>query len=305
MNAAVRARFVERAACVGCRGTALREVASGRFDEGVVGRFIAEDPWGEHPAPFLAGMPWRLVECERCGLTFHRHVLDAAWGDRRFDRWMTQEAIQTFEANLPRRDDRVAIGSAHVAHALRIERLTRTLRDGAAARLLDFGCGYGDFLAVCAALGFTAVGVDRAAAKRTHGSYARVHESLDQAAPVGPFHAITLFEVLEHLDQPLDMLERLRELLVRGGVLVLETPDCTGVRDIRTRDDYAKLHPLDHINGFTPATLTRIARRAGFEPVARPLVVVSARPLDAAKAIARHMLSPLRRATTQLYFRKA
>jgi hypothetical protein len=111
--------------------------------------------------------------------------------------------------------------------------------------------------------------------------------------------------VLEHLDQPLDMLERLRELLVRGGVLVLETPDCTGVRDIRTRDDYAKLHPLDHINGFTPATLTRIARRAGFEPVARPLVVVSARPLDAAKAIARHMLSPLRRATTQLYFRKA
>jgi SAM-dependent methyltransferase len=305
MNAAVRAHFVERTACVGCRGTALREVASGRFDEGVVGRFIAEDPWGEHPAPFLAGMPWCLVECERCGLTFHRHVLDAAWSDRRFDRWMTQEAIQQFEASLPRQADGVAVGSAYVAHALCIERLTRTLRDGAVPRLLDFGCGYGGFLSVCSALGFTAVGVDRAAAKREHGSYGRVHESLEQAAPVGPFHAITLFEVLEHLDQPLDVLERLRELLMRGGVLVIETPDCTGVRDIRTRDDYAKLHPLDHINGFTPTTLTRIAQHAGFEPVARPLVFVASQPLAAAKAVARHLLTPLRRASTQQYFRKA
>jgi SAM-dependent methyltransferase len=304
MNAETRARFIERAACVGCRGDALRELASGRLDEGVVGRFIAEDPWGEHPGPFLAGKPWKLVECTVCGLVFHRYVLDAEWSDRRFERWMSQDSIQAFEANLSQRAHCHEDGAAYVAHALRIERMTRHLRQGAAPRLLDFGCGYGGFLSVCAALGFMAVGVDRAAAKREHGSYARVYESLDQVADLAPFHAITLFEVLEHLDQPLDMLEQLRRLLAPQGVLVLETPDCTGVRDIRTREDYYKLHPLDHINGFTPSTLSGIARRAGFEPQSPPPVFVATGPLQAIKTAAKHLLAPLRRRSTQLYFRK-
>jgi SAM-dependent methyltransferase len=305
MNAEVRARFVERAACVGCRSAALREVAGGRFDEGLVGRFIAEDPWGEHPGPFLAGQRWSFVECTACGLAFHRYVLDAEWSNRRFERWMSQEAIQAFEAKLVPPSSPVHADSAYMAHALRIERLTRSARGGARPRLLDFGCGYGGFLSACAALGFTAVGVDRAAAKREHGSYAHVFSTLEETAHLAPFHAITLFEVLEHLDQPLDMLERLRSELADGGVLVLETPDCDGVRDIRTRDDYYKIHPLDHINAFTPATLAGIARRAGFLPVSTPLAVVATTPLQAAKAVARHMLAPLRRRSTQQYFRKA
>lgn len=34
-------------------------------------------------------------------------------------------------------------------------------------KLLDFGCGYGDFVEMCNLYGFKAVGVDRAEGKRS------------------------------------------------------------------------------------------------------------------------------------------
>jgi hypothetical protein len=59
-------------------------------------------------------------------------------------------------------------------------------------------------------------------------------------------------------------LEMLRARLVPGGILVLETPDCSGITGIVSRRDYDNIHPLEHINGFTPATLRKMAERLGF-----------------------------------------
>lgn len=127
--------------------------------------------------------------------------------------------------------------------------------------------------------------------------------ALDEAAPE-PFHAITLIEVLEHVDEPLALLKTLRERMVPGGILVLETPNCEGVSDICSEDDYRKIHPLDHINGFTPASLLAIARRAGFAPLAPPVAHVAADMRRVVKTIVKRIVQPLRPKTTQLYLRR-
>ena len=97
MNTAETAIFSERCACISCGGSRLLELSAGRFDEGAVKLFIEEDPWGEHPAPFLRGQQWSYVACEDCGLAFHRYILAPAWNERRFSKWMSQEAISLFE----------------------------------------------------------------------------------------------------------------------------------------------------------------------------------------------------------------
>lgn len=301
----MRAGFVQRTTCINCRGLALRELSSGRFDQGPLGSFIASDPWGEHPGPFLVGQKWAFVQCESCGMAFHQHILDPEWNARRFERWMSQQAIEVFESGFTTPSVRLDTGASYVAHALRIEKLTRRIRNDEQVRVLDFGCGYGGFLSVCAALGFDAVGVDRAASKRQHGSYDKVFESLELVDQSRPFHAVTLFEVLEHLDDPLSMLEQLAKLLPSGGALVLETPNCEGVRDLQTREDYYKIHPLEHINAFTHRSLIDIAQRAGFEPAVKPLVFATSDPTRAAKSIARHVLDRFRPTSTQLYFEKS
>lgn len=304
MHTTEAAEFVERNACISCGSPSLRELSAGKFDEGAVGDFIAADPWGEDPAPFLRGRTWSYVQCRDCELAFHRYILAPEWNERRFSRWMSQEAIEVFEKEYRTPAVEFATATDYTAHVLRIERLTRELRGADRTRVLDFGCGYGGFLAMCSLYGFEAYGVDRSSAKRDNNRYSKVFAEIEQVEPMAPFHALTLFEVLEHLDDPHGLVQRLSELLAPGGVLVMETPDCSGVHGIETLDDYRKIHPLEHINGFTAETLTRFAARLGFEPVARPTVYVTNDLERVAKTAAKGLLSPLVTPTTQQYFRK-
>src|SRR5689334_13411717 len=80
------AKFRERHECIGCGSVRLDEVCSGRYDEGPVEQFIASDPWGEHPAPFLVGQRWSYVRCNDCEQAFHRYILTPEWNERRFSR---------------------------------------------------------------------------------------------------------------------------------------------------------------------------------------------------------------------------
>jgi SAM-dependent methyltransferase len=174
--------------------------------------------------------------------------------------------------------------------------------------VLDFGCGHGEFVAVCRMLGLDAVGIDFAPDRRKHGMVP-VFASMDElkaAHERGPiFDAVTLFEVLEHLADPRGVLEQVSRLMPAGAVLVLETPDTTGVSDLRTLDDYLAIGPLGHINGFTPASLRAIAERAGFRPVQPAAAWVTASWKRAARSTLRHLLSRWLQPTTSQYFVRA
>lgn len=304
MDTMETARFNERESCIGCGSRRLVETCAGKYDEGALKRFIDEDPWGEHPAPFLAGQAWSYVTCEDCSQSFHRYILTPEWNERRFSRWMSQEAIQEFERRMEQASSVFRKAVYDSAHILQIEQLTRALRGDAKVRLLDFGCGYGRFLALCSLFGFEACGVDRSAARQENRSHAQVFPTLEDAAAMAPFHAVTLFQVLEHLDDPRAELLRLKELLLPGGILVLEVPDCSGVREIASREDYLKIHPLEHINAFTPETLRSFAGRLGFQAIPKPVACVSGDSSQLARKLAKQLLSPWLRKTTEQYFRK-
>lgn len=304
-----RATFVARDCCIACGDRSFRRLGGGQFDEPPLRSFLERDPWAVSPLPFLQGAEWEYVACNACGQAFHRYVLDDNWQARRFAEWMGEDAIRAFEQEHGLATF-VAIHNAaqsRMAHVLRLERLTRRIRGDRAPRLLDFGCGFGGFLGLAALSGFDACGVDWDAnrIKGCLGPGVRVYRDLGEleSQERKPFDAITLFEVLEHLVEPREVIRSLRGWLSAGGILVLETPDCTGVREIRSRRDYACIHPLDHINGFTPATLVHLARLEGFEPLTTPAAWVTADATQAMKAAAKRALARLGRSTTQSYFR--
>lgn len=293
------AGFVNRATCIACGSADLEELSSGHFDEAPLATFIERDPWGEHPAPFLRGQRWSYVRCRQCHQAFHRNILDESWNERRFSRWMSQEAIEVFAKASRTPDNLLRQGQEYVTHILRLHKLSRNLRGDESVRILDFGCGYGEFLQACGLFGFDAHGVDRSAAKRDNGRVV-IHASLEEIPPLA-FHAVTLFQVLEHLDDPLGVLTALGSRVLPGGLLVLETPDCTGITGISDLHAYRNIHPLEHINGFTPATLMQIAQRAGFSPIAKPPVHVTGEWIKVAKGAGKALVG---RRTTEQYFRK-
>jgi SAM-dependent methyltransferase len=303
-----RATFVSREQCIGCESKALKRLSGGSFAADPLRSFIEADPWGVSPIPYIAHAQWEYVACADCGQTFHRYVLSPEWQTRRYSEWMGEKAIREFE----QRQGIVAFGASfregqdRAAHVLKIERLTRSIRDRGPVRVLDFGCGWGQFLTQASILGFEAYGIDKDA-HRLKGSAGDVKfypdlEALDSAVRQR-FHAITLFEVLEHLVEPMKVLLALRQRLVPGGILVLEVPDCEGVSDIRSEFEYRKIHPLDHVNGFTRPSLRSFAQRAGFEQVIPPAAYVTTEPLRIVKTSIKQLAERFLAKTARLYFR--
>ena len=161
------AQFAERTSCIQCGGKQLRELSSGLFNQGLVQQFIAADPWGEHPTPFLVGRRWSYVTSgatPACRPSAARSS-QPEWNERRFTRWMSQEPIASFEKGPKTPARLLGHGASHAMHVLRLEALTRDVRGAAPVRVLDFGCGYGQFLSMCSLFGFDAIGVDRSTAK--------------------------------------------------------------------------------------------------------------------------------------------
>jgi 2-polyprenyl-3-methyl-5-hydroxy-6-metoxy-1,4-benzoquinol methylase len=141
-------------------------------------------------------------------------------------------------------------------------------------RLLDVGCGNGQFLVWARELGWECHGVelDAAAAKVVRelgiavlGS--RLEELSDSYA--ASFDAITLSHVIEHVYDPVDTLRRCRELLKPGGYLWLETPNTQSLGYSTYGACWRGLEAPRHLVLFNFASLSWSLERAGFERVQR------------------------------------
>jgi SAM-dependent methyltransferase len=101
-------------------------------------------------------------------------------------------------------------------------------RHAAPGRLLEVGCGHGLLLDEARRRGWSVLGLEPSAASRAHARDALGLEVLDStlgAFDDGPFEAVVLADVLEHLDDPVGAVRACAALLGDGGVLLVVTPD--------------------------------------------------------------------------------
>lgn len=269
-----RAGFVERDTCPSCSSSRAETVWTGRFDEEPVRAFLVRHHYAGDPLGELAGESFRLVRCEDCSLLFHARVLDAAGLARLYGEWIDGAQIERFEterAHAGTSPDRYAHGVALFKHMLRIHRLAGGTRP---LRLLDFGCGDGHALQVAASLGFEAHGIDpsRTRSERAERARVHVHATVEDAldAIEGLFDGVVMREVLEHLVAPRAALAEVVSALRPGGVLLVEVPDARGIAGApATFEEMRVVHPLEHVNAFTPGTLESLVCGAGLVPAPR------------------------------------
>ena len=138
-------------------------------------------------------------------------------------------------------------------------------------RLLDVGCGPGHFLETARERGWRVEGIDispvarRRLTEKLAIPSGRTLKEYDE--PAGSFDAVTMWEYLEHVLQPLDDLVRAARLLHPGGVLALSTPNAASLRNRWDSGRSPNFGCPAHLNFFTPDTLGRALRQAGFRVV--------------------------------------
>ena len=145
-----------------------------------------------------------------------------------------------------------------------------------ALRVLDYGCGAGDYLARMAARrpAPQRCGTDALKPASEHSDYRWIAQ--DAVATAGPFDWITLGHVLEHLPDPAATLAVLAGCLTPDGALWIATPNARGfivkaagrwARDI----DFPR-----HRQIFSRAGLERLLADAGLSAEFRPAPRINA-----------------------------
>jgi SAM-dependent methyltransferase len=150
------------------------------------------------------------------------------------------------------------------------DRLVRNLPARRGGRLLDIGCGGGEFLVHMRSAGWEVEGVepDAAAARRARSAGVRVHESLEEADfPGGSFDAITLSHVIEHFHDPLGALRICRRIIRSSGLLWIATPNVDAAGRTAFGRDWIGLDPPRHLVLFTRSSLAGAVENAGFRLV--------------------------------------
>jgi 2-polyprenyl-3-methyl-5-hydroxy-6-metoxy-1,4-benzoquinol methylase len=155
------------------------------------------------------------------------------------------------------------------------------LFEDSAGSLLDVGCAYGDFLDAARAKGWRTAGVEIAehhtdAPTTLNGHDIRIGTLDSLNLQDESFDAIFLWDVIEHLSVPADIIRICLRALKEAGWLIIRTPNaevfswCAASRNAVHKLYLELLYPSNvrqHIYHLTPTVLTRLVEKHGFNIV--------------------------------------
>jgi 2-polyprenyl-3-methyl-5-hydroxy-6-metoxy-1,4-benzoquinol methylase len=138
-------------------------------------------------------------------------------------------------------------------------------------KLLDVGCGNGEFLARARWQGWDVYGIDADESALKFAKAAGIHVTQSgvksDAYPANYFDAITSHQVIEHAHDPKYFLKTIYNWLKPGGRLWLGTPNATSALHKEFGKNWCNLHPPQHIVILSPSALTTLMADIGFSDI--------------------------------------
>ena len=141
---------------------------------------------------------------------------------------------------------------------------------GHMGRLLDVGCALGHLGVTAKKRGWDVYVTDVSEfavieTRKKYGVNGFVSAPHKLAVKPARFDLITMFDVIEHLSHPLDLLRDAKRALSSHGVLHITTPNAESWSAQIMGRHWYHLKPNEHLIYFTPKTLTSMLERSGFE----------------------------------------
>lgn len=248
--------------CPSCHSDDLSDVYSCSYSDNGLNAFLRRY-YRRFDPEFLEDARFTVKECSRCGLFFQEEVPNDAFLQVLYNKWLA-------------RPEEVVPLPVRITHELyTVGCHLRMALDS--LRVLDFGMGSGQWYRVAQSLGCETYGHDLADSfmdsARSRGIRALTWSEIGE----NRFDFINTDQVLEHLVDPYKVLKHLARGLKQQGVLKICVPNGKRLR-VRlrkmdwiaarnTRNSLNVIHPLEHINCFTPPSLIAAARVAHLVPV--------------------------------------
>lgn len=202
----------------------------------------------------------RIVRCSSCDLVYVTPTFDEAhyksvYASQEYQDIVRDLGIKSHEYRVQRfGQERVALMAPHLPSK---------------PRYLDVGCSTGFVVEAARDAGWEAIGLDLNPSAiefgRTRDLDVRAVALEDAGFPDGSFDAVSLFDVLEHLLDPVRTLRACTRLLKPGGIVFLYVPNYDSASRLLMGKDAHFIWPTHHLNYYTPATIRDLLAREGLD----------------------------------------
>lgn len=201
----------------------------------------------------------RIVRCTACDLVYVSPTFDEAHYTQVYASAEYQEIVRDLGIR---------------SHDYRVQRFGRERVDimgrhvsSASPRFLDVGCSTGFVVEAARDRGWDAVGLDLNPSAveygRSRGLDLRTAALEEADLEPASFDAVSLFDVLEHLLDPVRTLRACMHLLTPGGIVFLYVPNYDSASRLLMGKDAHFIWPTHHLNYYTPTTIRDLLRREG------------------------------------------
>ena len=135
---------------------------------------------------------------------------------------------------------------------------------GAGREVLDVGCGLGQFVEVANKSGWKAEGLELSKgavdfARRQELAVRKLDFFSEEIKP-NSYDLVTLFEVIEHVPNPAEFLQRAGEVVRPRGLVYLTTPNFASLDRFLLGRDWGIIH-REHLTYFAPCTLRSLVKK--------------------------------------------
>ncbi len=153
----------------------------------------------------------------------------------------------------------------------RIEIIRQFTGEVKGKRLLDIGCGTGWFLDVAQEAGFGVCGQElgKELAKWTAKRLGvDVHSCPVSDIPLKQkFDVITMFDLIEHVTDPVQLVRDCKQLLTPSGIMLVFTPNFDSLAINVMKENSNLITPAEHLTYFTRKSVEKIAEQTDMELV--------------------------------------
>ncbi len=243
--------------CPVCRSFEFLPIEKDVFDlANILGRWereagvtFSQAVWQEYTLP--ATQHVTLFGCSGCGFAMFQPVITGS---------------QAFYADVTAEEEQY-----YVREKWEFFRAIRDIRRFGGPRVLDIGCGSGHFLdllrakvpaADCTGYEFSPEAAEMARAKGHTVCHGQFPEAVLLMSANKPFDVVCMFQVLEHLSDPMGFLNDVRSLLSADGILIVSVPNSIG--PIRHFSSALTEIPPHHVSRWCESAFRNGMPRLGF-----------------------------------------
>jgi len=197
---------------------------------------------------------YQVYRCKKCASLFVHNVPSA------------EELAKIYASNTYYELPQESVKRIDDENIRRVKSVTRHLKSG---EFLDIGCARGGLLDIAKKSGFETFGVEptpanaEVASSKGHVVFNGFLNEFAHEEPSKRFDVITCLDVIEHIEFPLEFMKTIVSLLSETGVLVLSTPNYSGIVAKKLKDNDPYMTPPEHLNFFTSNGLRKLCQSCG------------------------------------------